>query len=634
MAETVEIRISGSDAGAGAVLDGVASRLDRLRGIGGALGGAFSSLAGSLTSPFRALSGVMQQLFSLPNMLAGGIGGMLVKSTLDFADAIDEVAVKTGLTRETLQGLRLSAEQNKASFAVATTGLMYFARNAEAARGGAKEQQEAFARLGVTMKDLETLGTEGLFRRVADALAKIPTERRGAALGELMGTRSGMQMAGMFDQGAAGIDAATAKLRAMGALLSGDSIRKLADLKDKFAELKIVALGALGQALGGKPGDELAKTVDLIEAKIASLAQSGALTEFAKNTATALATARDAALAFFSFVRENKDWLVPLGITAVGVKVIMDTAAAFVTLGQAIKLAASAAAAAPAVTAATTAAAAAGTTAATVVAAAAGKAAGGGALAGAAMVPVLLAGATAVAGALIGNEIGKALNLSQVLARLLAGKSEKEAERAPTKEEIDAARRFRQEKLATLAPIPGAPPPAAAAAAPAVAAPALDRTQWQGTDDLSRVIRRAEADRGRAIDTAEVERAAAMAGESLATFQALLRGGSRGVARSDTEIARAEPLPEKWTGARLAAAAPPTARGVALAEVSRAAAMTAGAAPAAAPASGSAQAGSAAPAAAAAARSPIVINGPVTVMADSPEEFAAELPRTAAPEQA
>jgi hypothetical protein len=427
VADEVEIITRGRDAGAAGLLESIDGRLGKLAGMGGAIGGAFGRMGSAMMSPFTMITGALGKILTLQNMMFAGAGGMLVKSVIDYADAIDEAAAKTGMSREALQALQLQATLNKSSFADVTRGLILLGQNTAVAARGEGQQAAAFAELGVkaTNADGTLRSVDAVLEDVAEGLKNCTNDtKRLELVSALFGARMSASMLPMLVQGREGIRAYREELTKRHMKMSDEQIKQLAELKDKLAELRAQGMSMLAQIFGGGAGAEASKGIEAIMEKLAALAASGALDEFAKKLVGAISTVSQKAIEFVGWVRENGDWLATLGISAVGVKMTMDMSAALFSVAAALKTAGAARAA--------------------------GAVGTGGKLMGQVGIAAAVAGAGFAAGQWLSKKTGFAGWAGEKIYAMGAGRDTTESERAVTAEELEQARAMREHRLAAM----------------------------------------------------------------------------------------------------------------------------------------------------------------------------------------
>lgn len=193
----------------------------------------------------------MEGAFAKAGMAMSTIGGALAgaglisfaKSSLDAADALNDMSIRTGVTVKDLASLQLVAEQSGTSLEGIGVGLGKLNKSASEAAGGNDKLATALTSLGVTAATpLER------FYQLADAVKGMddPTARA-ADLSAVLG-KSYLDLIPTLQQGSEGLRAS-----ALASATFADSMARLAPDADKFndqlAQIKINAAGAAGSIL-------------------------------------------------------------------------------------------------------------------------------------------------------------------------------------------------------------------------------------------------------------------------------------------------------------------------------------------------------------------------------------------------
>ncbi len=141
-----------------------------------------------------------------------GVGTAIVTPFLTaakvFADVGSELvdmSQRTGASVEALSELAFAADQTGTSLTSLETGIKFLQKNLVAAAEGSAEAQESFAKLGLSLADLQGLAPDEQFARIATGIAAIqdPAERTAAVL-RIFG-RSGTELLPLLSNGAEGI---------------------------------------------------------------------------------------------------------------------------------------------------------------------------------------------------------------------------------------------------------------------------------------------------------------------------------------------------------------------------------------------------------------------------------------------
>lgn len=169
----------------------------------------------------------------------------LAHSAMEYIDSSNEMAQSAGVTTAFFQELAYAASYAGVTTEQLTTSLAFFQRNIHGARKGSKEAAEAFQELGVTQRQLKTLGSEALFTLVADKLSKIEDPaKRGALAMSLLG-RGGAKLIPAFEGGAAALAAAGDEARRWGLVTGPEAEKQAAALERGLGQLKGAIKGLL-----------------------------------------------------------------------------------------------------------------------------------------------------------------------------------------------------------------------------------------------------------------------------------------------------------------------------------------------------------------------------------------------------
>ncbi|MES3154341.1 phage tail tape measure C-terminal domain-containing protein [Sphingomonas faeni] len=190
----------------------------------------------------KSMRGAVLSTTSLKSALVG-LGGALALKELagatqrafDYADAIQDLADRTGASTKTIQEFRFAAQLSGSSVEVADAAMEKFARTLGQAQAGGDAQVKLFRQLGVTSGNFD----EAL-RQTMDGLAKLPSTQQRAALGFQAFGKSSATLTGLMGQGSRGFDELAAKAQELGIVLKDDVIRNAGGANDKLDALKMI----------------------------------------------------------------------------------------------------------------------------------------------------------------------------------------------------------------------------------------------------------------------------------------------------------------------------------------------------------------------------------------------------------
>lgn len=165
-----------------------------------------------------------------------------VSAGLDYASSLGETAQQLGVTTKTLQEYRYAAGQVGISQEEMDAGLAKLTRTIGMALEGSKSQAQAFANLGISLRDAngQVKDAGDVIPEVAKALQGIESPaQRAAVLVELFG-KSGMKMGSLMADGAAGVDKLRKASQDLGIVLSDELIAKADEAADTLGQLQVV----------------------------------------------------------------------------------------------------------------------------------------------------------------------------------------------------------------------------------------------------------------------------------------------------------------------------------------------------------------------------------------------------------
>jgi hypothetical protein len=182
---------------------------------------------------------------------AGGALAYMGKQAIDSADRISKLSQSTGLSTEALSQLEYAADLSGVSSEALTKSLGRLSRTAADAAKGVKVSSEAFAKLGVNVKNADgsLRPTEDLLLDVADSFSKLENGAAKAALAQDLFGKAGMQLIPLLNQGRAGIKAMTDEADAFGLTVSQEAAVAAEQFNDNLTRLQAAGKGVVNQAV-------------------------------------------------------------------------------------------------------------------------------------------------------------------------------------------------------------------------------------------------------------------------------------------------------------------------------------------------------------------------------------------------
>lgn len=214
-----------------------------------------------------------------------------VKNAIDFADKLNDVNQRLGISAEALSGWAFAAQQTGTDIDGLGIGLKKLAKNMAEAQDATSGQGKVFAALGVNVKDAQgnLRRMEEVLPEIASKFKSIQNETLKAALAQEVFGKSGADLIEFLNQGADGLEGMRDRARELGVELSQDTLSSADKFNDTLAELKAASQGLftqLAQAL-------LPEMTKLAE-KLTDIVSDGDRTkQFVENLSTVVAgTAR------------------------------------------------------------------------------------------------------------------------------------------------------------------------------------------------------------------------------------------------------------------------------------------------------------------------------------------------------
>ncbi len=180
-------------------------------------------------------------------ILAAGAGILkLATSAGESADELITLSNKTGITTQALQQMQYAARFIDVSIETMTGSMQKLTKNMDMARRGTKEQEEAFARLGIEFKnqDGSLKNAKTVWMEAIDALGNISSEADRDALSMNLFGKSAADLNPLIKAGSAELARYYKEADAVGAVLSDETVRALGKFDDSMQQIKAVTQAA------------------------------------------------------------------------------------------------------------------------------------------------------------------------------------------------------------------------------------------------------------------------------------------------------------------------------------------------------------------------------------------------------
>lgn len=252
----------------------------------------FATLATAATAGFAA---------------AGAAAGAGLKSAIDRADELSKAAVKTGTTTEAISKLAYAGRLADVALGDLSGAIQKLNKNSVEAAGGSKAQQEAFAAIGVSVRDTNgrLKDSYSLFLDTAEGLSKVEEGAKRTALAQEIFGKSGANLLPLLADGRKGLEESAAEAKAFGQIISTEAGKQAERFNDNLTRLKELATGA-----GNNLAADLLPSMSAVSDKLIELGKEGLLTDaregikqFTRQTAIGFAIAAEAVFGVLKTLR-------------------------------------------------------------------------------------------------------------------------------------------------------------------------------------------------------------------------------------------------------------------------------------------------------------------------------------------
>ncbi len=234
-----------------------------------------------LDKPFRAarmaaggLLRDVRQLAMVGAAAGAALGVALYQSVRRYADVGDaalETSQKVGVGVPTFLRWSHAAKQGGVEAASLEDALKFLSLSSSAAADGAKQDQVAFARLGVAYRDARgrLIPLEQLLPRVADRFAQMEDGPRKSAIAVALFGRAGLAMIPMLNEGSAGLKKWGDEAERLGIVMSQRGAEQADEFNDSLNTLHQSIFG-LGNGIAGGLLPQLTSVIQRLTQMIAA----------------------------------------------------------------------------------------------------------------------------------------------------------------------------------------------------------------------------------------------------------------------------------------------------------------------------------------------------------------------------
>jgi len=221
---------------------------------------------------FKTVGDAMTKGITVPVLgAAAALTGIAIKSG-KAADELITLANQTGLSTEALQEMQYAARFVDVEVETMTGSMIKLTKNMDMARRGSKEQEEAFAKLGVEYKNVDgTLrNAKDVWADTIDALGNMSNEAERDATALSLFGRSAADLNPLIKAGGDEMKRLAAEAHEVGAVMSGENISRLGKFDDSMEKLK-ATVGNAAASIGVAFLPVLEKLMPIIQNQLVPL---------------------------------------------------------------------------------------------------------------------------------------------------------------------------------------------------------------------------------------------------------------------------------------------------------------------------------------------------------------------------
>jgi len=223
--------------------------------------------AAALRGLGRLLTSVRGQVLGLVAAYAGFRGIAFVRQAGESADALIKLAESTGDAVENLSELQAAAKLS--GLPDFTTAIRSLAKEQAKALNGNLAVVKSFAAIGITLRDIQTLGPSQLFEKMADGLGKIEdANQRQFALAKVANEQF-LELLPLVGRGGDAFRKAVRDARDAGATVTRSEAQIAERLNDAFTKVQFAAEG-VARAIIEQAGPEVIVVLEGLAKSIAS----------------------------------------------------------------------------------------------------------------------------------------------------------------------------------------------------------------------------------------------------------------------------------------------------------------------------------------------------------------------------
>jgi hypothetical protein len=174
---------------------------------------------------------------------AGSAFSSFIAGTAGAVAQIDDLANRTGIATEVIQGYLLAANQSGVGLETFGRSIQKLTVNLGEAQTGNKSAIKSFSDLGLSVTDLSKLSPDEAFNAVAASISKLPGPAQQAAAAVGLFGKAGVELVPLFQEGAGYLEKMTAEAQRLGLVLRPEQTAGITALDDSLEKVTLTIQG-------------------------------------------------------------------------------------------------------------------------------------------------------------------------------------------------------------------------------------------------------------------------------------------------------------------------------------------------------------------------------------------------------
>ena len=174
----------------------------------------------------------------------------MASETAKSGDEIDKTSQKLGMSAEAYQEWDYVLSQSGVEITSMTTGLKTLTNQIDDAKNGSVKAQERFAKLGISLNDLNSMSREDIFSAVVSSMQGMADTTERAALANDLFGKFGQNLTPLFNETTESTEKLKQAAHDLGFVMSDEAVKASAEFNDSLDTLKRTFSGVKNNLVG------------------------------------------------------------------------------------------------------------------------------------------------------------------------------------------------------------------------------------------------------------------------------------------------------------------------------------------------------------------------------------------------